>query len=171
MLKWLKRIALFLLLVAVVGAGAGWWLLRGSLAPLDGELALDGLSAPVTVQRDANGTVTIDAANETDAMRALGYVHAQERYFEMDLMRRVAAGELSALFGPIAIEKDKQQRVHRIRARVQADLASMADGKRPQLEAYTAGANAGLAALRTRPWPRAEIQVWEETYSIALEGL
>lgn len=153
MLKWLKRIALFLLLVAVVGAGAGWWLLRGSLAPLDGELALDGLSAPVTVQRDANGTVTIDAANETDAMRALGYVHAQERYFEMDLMRRVAAGELSALFGPIAIEKDKQQRVHRIRARVQADLASMADGKRPQLEAYTAGANAGLAALRTRPWP------------------
>lgn len=153
MLKWLKRIALFLLLVAVVGAGTGWWLLRGSLAPLDGELALDGLSAPVAVQRDANGTVTIDAANETDAMRALGYVHAQERYFEMDLMRRVAAGELSALFGPIAIEKDKQQRVHRIRARVQADLASMADGKRPQLEAYTAGANAGLAALRTRPWP------------------
>lgn len=153
MLKWLKRIALFLLLIAVVGAGAGWWLLRGSLAPLDGELALDGLSAPVTVQRDANGSVTIDAANETDAMRALGYVHAQERYFEMDLMRRVAAGELSALFGPIAIEKDKQQRVHRIRARVRADLASMADGKRPQLEAYTAGANAGLAALRSRPWP------------------
>lgn len=153
MLKWLKRIALLLLLIAVAGAGTGWWLLRGSLATLDGELALAGLSAPVTVQRDANGTVTIDAANETDAMRALGYVHAQERYFEMDLMRRVAAGELSALFGAIAIDRDKQQRVHRIRARVQADLATMADGKRPQLEAYTAGVNDGLGALRSRPWP------------------
>ena len=165
MLKWLKRIALFLLLVAVVGAGTGWWLLRGSLAPLDGELALAGLSAPVTVLRDANGTVTIDAANETDAMRALGYVHAQERYFEMDLMRRVAAGELSALFGAIAIERDKQQRVHRIRARVQADLATMAEGKRPQLEAYTAGVNDGLGALRTRPWPylllRQTPQAWK----------
>jgi penicillin amidase len=153
MLIWFKRIALLLLLLVVVGAGTGWWLLRGSLATLDGELALAGLSAPVTVQRDANGTVTIDAADEADAMRALGYVHAQERYFEMDLMRRVAAGELSALFGAIAIEKDKQQRAHRIRARVRAGLATMADGKRAQLEAYTAGVNAGLGALRSRPWP------------------
>jgi penicillin amidase len=153
MLKWIKRIALLSLVLAVVLAGTAWWALRGSLAQLDGELALQGLSAPVSVQRDANGTVTIEAANETDAMRALGYVHAQERYFEMDLMRRMAAGELSELFGPIAIEKDKQQRAHGMRARVQADLAAVANGKRPQLEAYAEGVNAGLAALRTRPWP------------------
>lgn len=151
--KWLKRIVSLLLVLIVIGSLAGWWLLRGSLATLDGDLALDGLSAPVKVERDANGTVTIDAANEADAMRALGYVHAQERYFEMDLMRRVSAGELSELFGPIAIEKDKAQRVHRIRARVRANLAAMADGKHAVLDAYTAGANAGLAALRTRPWP------------------
>lgn len=165
MLKWLKRILITLALLLVAGLGTGWWLMRGSLPVLDGELALDGLSAPVTVQRDALGVVTIDAANETDAMRALGYVHAQERYFEMDLMRRVSAGELSELFGPIAIEKDKSQRVHRIRARVEADLATMVAGKRPQLEAYTAGVNAGLAALRVRPWPylllRQQPKPWE----------
>ena len=153
MKKWLKRIALLLLLLAIAGAGTAWWLMRGSLATLDGELALAGLSAPVAIQRDANGTVTIDATNEIDAMRALGYVHAQERFFEMDLMRRVSTGELSELFGAIAIEKDKAQRIHRIRSRVEADLAGMAAGKRPQLEAYTAGVNAGLGALRTRPWP------------------
>ena len=165
MLKWLKRISILLLILIVAGAGTGWWLMRGSVPMLDGELALDGLTAPVTVQRDALGVVTIDAANEVDALRALGYVHAQERYFEMDLMRRVSSGELSELFGPIAIEKDKSQRVHRIRARVEADLAAMATAKRPQLEAYTAGVNAGLAALRVRPWPylllRQEPKPWE----------
>ena len=165
MLKWLKRIVIVLVLSIVVGFGTGWWLMRGSLPVLDGELALGGLSAPVTVQRDALGVITIDAANEADAMRALGYVHAQERYFEMDLMRRVSAGELSELFGPIAIEKDKAQRIHRIRERVEADLATMAADKRPQLEAYTAGVNAGLAALRVRPWPylllRQQPKPWE----------
>jgi len=165
MKKWLKRIALWLLVLIVVGLGTGWWLMRGSLPTLDGELALDGLSAPVTIQRDALGVVTIDAANETDAMRALGYLHAQERFFEMDLMRRVSTGELSELFGPIAIEKDKTQRVHRIRARVEADLATMALDKRPQLQAYTDGVNAGLGALRVRPWPylllRQQPKRWE----------
>jgi penicillin amidase len=153
MKRWLKRIALLLLALILAGGATAWWLLRASLPQLDGELALAGLSAPVTVLRDANGTVTIEAANETDAMRALGYVHAQERFFEMDLMRRMAAGELSELFGAVALETDKRQRVHRMRARVQAQLAAMTDGKRPQLEAYAAGVNAGLAGLDARPWP------------------
>jgi penicillin G amidase len=151
--KWLKRIALLLVAAAIISTGTAWWLARGSLPQLEGELALAGLSAPVSVQRDANGTVTIDAANEADAMRALGYVHAQERYFEMDLMRRVSAGELSELFGEIAIKRDKEQRKHRIRARVEAELPTMSAHKRPQLEAYSAGVNAGLSALRVRPWP------------------
>ena len=132
MKKWLKRIALGLLALLLLAVGTGWWLMRGSLPELDGELALAGLSAPVTVQRDANGTVTIDAANETDALRALGYVHAQERYFEMDLMRRMSAGELSELFGAIALDTDKRQRTHRIRARVEANLDGILDGTRPQ---------------------------------------
>ncbi len=153
MLKWTKRLALLLLIFLVIALGSGWWLLRGSLPALDGELALSGLSAPVTIQRDALGVVTIDAGNETDMARALGYVHAQERYFEMDLMRRSSAGELSELFGPIALDLDKEHRVHRIRARVLANLEAFTGDKLPQLQAYTDGVNAGLADLKVRPWP------------------
>lgn len=153
MFRWLKRIALLLLLLLLGGALTGWWLLRGSLPQLDGEMALDGPSAPVAIQRDKLGVVTIDAANEADAMRALGYVHAQERYFEMDLMRRSAAGELSELFGPVALELDKRHRVHRLRARSQAQLGVIAGDRAAALRAYTQGVNAGLRALRVRPWP------------------
>ena len=73
--------------------------------------------------------MTVDAANEIDAMRALGYVHAQERFFEMDLMRRSAAGELAELFGPIAVDTDRQHRVHRMRARATQDLPAIAGDK------------------------------------------
>jgi penicillin amidase len=86
-------------------------------------------------------------------MRALGYVHAQERYFEMDLLRRTAAGELAELFGPIAIDTDKEHRVHRMRARVTRNLDSILGDKRPMAQAYVDGINAGLHSLRTRPWP------------------
>src|SRR3546814_15612994 len=113
-------------------------LLRGSLPELDGEAALPGLSTAATVQRDRLGVVTIDAASEADAMRALGYVHAQERYFGMDLMRRTAAGELSALFGPAALDFDKRQRVHRMRARAPANLRGPAGPRTAALGAYAA---------------------------------
>ena len=148
MVRWLRRLVVAGLLVTVATCGLAWWLLRGSLPALDGELALPGLSAPVDVQRDALGVVTIDAQDEADAMRALGYVHAQERYFEMDLLRRTSAGELSALFGAVALDVDRRHRVHRMRARVDAHLASIAGERMPLLEAYTDGVNAGLAALR-----------------------
>ena len=152
MSKWLKRGALALLALVVALALLATWLLRGSLPAMDGTLDLPGLTAPVSIARDANGTVTIDAANEHDALRALGYVHAQERYFEMDLLRRTAAGELAALFGDIAVDTDREHRLHRMRARVQRDMAAIAGPKRSQLQAYADGVNAGLGALRVRPW-------------------
>ena len=153
MKRWIKRLALGLLGIIVVAGLTAWLALRASLPQLEGELALAGLSAPVTVQRDANGMVTIDARNDADAMRALGYVHAQERYFEMDLLRRSAAGELSALFGERAVEYDTARRQHRLRARTLARIDAMTGPKRAQLKAYTEGVNAGLAALDARPWP------------------
>jgi len=152
MLRWSLRIALLLVLLAALAALAAWWSLRASLPVLDGRVDLPGLSAPVTIGRDAIGVATIDAANELDAMRALGYLHAQERYFEMDLMRRTAAGELAALFGPVALDADRRHRVHRMRARVEGSLDTIAGSRRPLLDAYSAGANAGLADLGARPW-------------------
>ena len=149
----LKRLGLALLALSLLAFIAAWWLLRGSLPRLDGTFSLRGLSAPVSIQRDAIGVVTIDAASEVDAMRALGYVHGQERFFEMDLMRRTAAGELAGLFGPIAVDTDRQHRVHRMRARVSANLTAIAGDKMAVLAAYVDGVNAGLADLRVRPWP------------------
>ncbi|KLD74091.1 penicillin acylase, partial [Xanthomonas hyacinthi DSM 19077] len=150
--RW-KRGTLWLAALASGLALATWLLLHGSLATLDGQADLDGLAAPVRIQRDALGTVTIDAGNEADAMRALGYVHAQERYFQMDLMRRAAAGELSELVGNATLGLDRQRRMHRLRARAAAQLASFGSGHGAALQAYSAGVNRGLHALRVRPWP------------------
>jgi penicillin amidase len=139
-----------LLLLSVLGV---YMLLRASLPKLDGEQALPGLSKPAVIARDGNGTVTITADNPTDSARALGFVHAQERYFEMDLLRRSASGELSALFGKIAIEKDKSIRVHRLRARIRQHYAQMTGKDSAMLQAYAEGVNAGLNALAAKPWP------------------
>ncbi len=140
--------------------------LRGSLPSLEGEHSLPGLAAPVRIERDAIGTVTIDASSQIDAVRALGYVHGQERFFEMDLMRRTAAGELAALFGPAAIETDKRRRVHRMRQRVRTHLASFTQGQREAVEAYVAGVNSGLAALDARPWPYLLVRRTPEPWTV-----
>ncbi len=153
MRKWLGRLLLAIVVLIVAAVLAVYLLMRGSLPQLDGNSALQGLAAPVSVQRDRRGVVTIDASSQVDAMRALGYVHAQERYFEMDLMRRASAGELSELFGAAALDLDKRNRVHRLRARVHASLDVAAGSQHAALQAYTEGVNAGLAALRVRPWP------------------
>ena len=166
----LLRLALVLLVLLALAAAAGWWAVRGSLARLDGELSLPGLAAPVRIDRDALGTVTVHAASEIDAARALGYVHGQERFFEMDLLRRSAAGELSELFGEVALEKDKSIRVHRLRHRVTRDLSKVSGDKLPMLVAYSEGVNAGRNQLRARPWPylllRTQPRDWQPADSV-----
>lgn len=139
MRRWLTRLLWVSLLLGAVLIATLWWLLRGSLAHLDGALPVDGLQAPASISRDARGVVTIDAASQADAMRALGLVHAQERYFEMDLMRRSAAGELAELFGPAAVPVDQRMRVHRLRARTHAHLAAAVGTDPLPLQAYVAG--------------------------------
>lgn len=156
MKTWIRRLAVALVVMgvlAVLAVGGTWWALRSSLPVLDGEARLAGLPAPVRVERDALGIATVHAADGDAAARALGFLHAQDRYFEMDLMRRMAAGELSALFGARALESDRRTRVDRLRARSRDALATLPDGDRRRLLAYTEGVQAGLAALRARPWP------------------
>lgn len=152
LLRWTLRIALALAALALLLFLTTWWLLRGSLPRLDGEAALAGLSAPVSISRDALGVVTVAASGEADAMRALGYVHAQERFFEMDLMRRSPAGELSALFGAVALDTDRRHRVHRMRSRAREAVDAAPAAERELLTAYAEGVNAGLGDLRVRPW-------------------
>lgn len=160
----LVRVAAVCVLVVALAGLAAVWVMRGSLPALEGEQPLAGLSAPASLERDALGIATVDAANEADAARALGFVHAQERFFEMDLLRRSAAGELSALFGPIALERDREVRMHRLRARTREFLPQVAGERLPVLQAYAEGVNAGLAALDSKPWAywllRAEPAPW-----------
>jgi penicillin amidase len=153
--RWLKRLGLVLLLViAVLAAGALWFRgqLRASLPQVDGEHAVSGLIAPVTVERDGLGVPTIRAADRIDAARALGFLHAQERFFQMDLLRRQAAGELSELFGKVALDVDRKHRLHRLRNVAIRNVAAAVPRDRLVLEAYAEGVNAGLAALGARPF-------------------
>ena len=147
------RTCLLTVLVLVLAAFAtGWWLLGGSRPRLDGRFHSRGLAAPVSIGRDALGTVTIDGGNRSDISFALGYVHAQERFFAMDLMRRMSAGELSALVGPAALKVDLNHRRHRLRAVVEAAYAQLPPAQKQALDRYRDGVNAGLADLRVRPW-------------------
>ena len=145
----------FLALVVVLAGGVaafGTWVLLESRPTLSGHAALAGLSAPVTVNRDANGIPTIDAANRIDLARALGFLHGQERFFQMDLLRRAGAGELSGLVGSAALPLDRRRRLHRFRARAEAVLATQSKDQRAIVAAYTEGVNAGLSALGHAPW-------------------
>src|SRR5262245_18802544 len=105
-----------IVLIAVFGTGAALWArsrVRASLPQLDGQIELAGLSAPVTVSRDALGIPTIRGATREDVARATGFLHAQDRFFQMDLSRRRAAGELSDLVGARALMIDSEIRIHR----------------------------------------------------------
>ena len=140
---------LALVLLAVLAA---WLFLRASLAQLDGERRVAGLSAEVKVERDAAGVPLISGASRQDVAFATGFVHGQERFFQMDLLRRTAAGELAELFGPKALPADRTQRLHRFRARADATLARLPAVERALLERYAQGVNAGLDALGARPF-------------------
>jgi penicillin amidase len=142
-----------LVLVAVL-AGAVWARaeLRGSLPQLEGARQLTGLSSPVRVTRDALGIPTVKGATRKDVARATGFLHAQDRYFQMDLARRRAAGELSALVGGRALALDREIRIHRFRAQSERALSLMTADNRALLEAYAQGVNAGLDALESVPF-------------------
>ncbi|MFI4958985.1 MAG: penicillin acylase family protein, partial [Lysobacterales bacterium] len=148
----LRALLLALLALLLIAFAAGWWLLSGSRAQLDGVRHIASLSAPVSISRDALGTVTIEGKNRTDISYALGYVHAQERFFAMDLMRRMSAGELSALVGPAALETDLNHRRHRLRAVAETAYAQLPTKQKHEFDRYRDGVNAGLADLRIRPW-------------------
>ena len=168
-MKWIRRFFLLLLTLIALLALTLFLGLRGSLAQLDGQ-AKSGVSAQVEISRDERGYVTVNAANHADAARALGFVHAQERFFQMDLLRRNAAGELSALVGAKALPLDQGRRIHRFRDRAGLALAALPTEHRALLDAYTAGVNEGLNALAVRPFEygllRQAPKAWEAADSL-----
>lgn len=168
--KWGRRVAVGVVVLPVLVAGGAWMTLRASLPELDGQQRSPLLSAPVTVERDANGVPTISGANRLDVAYATGFVHGQERFFQMDLLRRSAAGELAELFGAKALPLDRAHRLHRFRARAEQVLQRMTPAEHALLDRYAAGVSDGLNGLRARPFEyllsRATPRPWTQADSL-----
>jgi len=155
----MRRFVRFLVIAAfalvVTLAAALFWArseLRASLPHINGTVMVRGLQSAVTIERDSLGVPTIRGLSRADVARATGFVHAQDRFFQMDLARRRAAGELSALVGDAAIPLDRQVRIHRFRDEARRAVALLAPRDRTVLEAYAAGVNRGLATLGASPF-------------------
>lgn len=146
-----RTTVLTLLAVLLVAATGAYAVLAASLPRRAGEAELPGLEQVVTVELDARAVPRVRAGSLTDLWRAQGFLHAQERFFQMDLMRRSQAGELAGLFGVRALPLDRAQRVMDFRARARALSAGLPTRYRTWLEAYATGVNQGLSDLGARP--------------------
>jgi penicillin amidase len=142
--------AMGLALLVAAAALAIYIALRSSLPQLDGEIAVAGIGAAAAIERDAAGTPTIKAASRRDLAYATGLAHAQDRFFQMDLMRRVAAGELAELLGAGLVDTDRRLRIHAFRKVAKQVVSGASPVQRGILDAYAAGANAALGAAP--PW-------------------
>lgn len=141
---------LALVVVLVLGSLLLSWWLRLPLPQLDGELWVDGLTEPVIVERDRFGVPHIKATSVTDAVFANGFVHAQDRLWQMELNRRLGAGRLSELLGEEALAADQFIRRLGLRRAAQSDLEALTEKERAFIGAYCAGVNAGVASLGRR---------------------
>ena len=146
-----RSLIVLAVLVATVTASAAWYL-DSKLPQRDGELPLSGLQAPVSVRYDERGVPHIQARHEADMYRALGYVHAQDRLFQMEILRRLARGELAEVLGPKLVETDRLFRTLSIRAEADAYAArlDMSSPSARALAAYLDGVNQYQAS---RPTP------------------
>jgi penicillin G amidase len=145
----LLRIALVLLALPLVagagGAGLYWRWSRAALPVLDGERRLAGLSGPATIRRDGQGVPHVEAGSLPDAFRAQGYAVAQDRLWQMDLMRRRARGELAEAFGALALKVDREARTLGLARAAEGSLAKLPPDTRAFFEAYAEGVNAYMA--------------------------
>ncbi len=180
LIRFLRRglvaLGFFLLLTAALVTGLLWL----TLPPRQQQARIQGLSGPVDIGFDADGIPRIHAANELDAAAALGFVHARDRLFQMDLMRRAASGQLSEIAGPVTLPYDRMMRTLGLRRAAEAAYPTLPPETRAMLEAYTRGVNAWIDAkgrfsapeflvLGTpEPWQPVDSLLWGETMSLWL---
>jgi penicillin amidase len=142
--KVLAGLAILLVLALVATAGAGAWATRRPLPETDGSVEIGGLDGRVDVYRDAFGVPHLYADTAADLFAAQGYVHAQDRFWEMDIRRHTTAGRLSELFGESQIETDRFIRTMGWRHVAEQEWELLADHTRAMFEAYASGVNAYL---------------------------
>ena len=137
-------------LLVILAVAFAYFMARSALPQLDGTLITKGLSAPVRVTRDTHGVPTIEAANQPDLFFAQGFVTAQDRLWQMDMMRRFAAGELSEIVGTVALKIDREQRILGLRAAAKQSLQMATARDASYLEAYARGVNAFIETHSSR---------------------
>lgn len=170
LLRPLRVVALAVLIVLVGGLAAGYLALHASLPQLEGNVASAAVSAPASIERDAEGTPVLRATTRADLAFATGFAHAQDRFFQMDLMRRAAAGEMAELLGAAVLDTDRKLRVHGFRRVAREVISASTENDRILLDAYAAGANFALAQASAKPWEylllRAQPAPWTPEDSI-----
>ncbi|HEY1505289.1 MAG TPA: penicillin acylase family protein, partial [Stellaceae bacterium] len=179
----LGRILLTLLVLTAVAVAGGYLWLRSSLPRTGGTIVVQGVNAAVTIARDVHGIPTIKAKSDADAAFGLGYVEAQDRLFQMDLMRRAGAGRLSEWFGPAALDTDKSMRTLGLYHAAEAQYPLLSPELRAVFDAYAAGVNAYLAARRgalpleyqvlrvsAEPWKPVDSLIWGKLMDLQLTG-
>ena len=147
MYKLIKRLLLLIVILGLSGTAVVYGVLSLSLPALDGNGRSMAVNEPVKISRDTLGQAVINAKSRNDAAYGLGYAHGQDRFFQMDLLRRNAAGELSELFGKAAVELDKKMRFHQLRKRSHAILNTLPERDKQLLKSYALGVNEGLAQV------------------------
>jgi len=172
-----------LLVVVLLITSGGFIALRTSLPETDGRITVSGLHGDVTIARDGDGIPTITAQDDDDLAFGLGFAHAQDRLFQMELQRRYGAGRLAELFGEAAVPLDTQMRVLGLYRAAEAAFSQLSPAVQRGIEAYGAGVNASIAArglalppefllLRFKPesWTSTDTLVWGKLMDFQLGG-
>ncbi len=169
----LKALAVLVVLVAITLAAA-YAYLRRSLPTIDGTVSVPGLTATVDIIRDADDVPHIFAATKNDALFGLGYVHAQDRLWQMEFQRRIGFGRLSEMFGSAALPQDRFLRTVGFGRAARAAWDRSPDWVKQQVNAYVAGVNAFISThhgaqlppeftllrFEPEPWSGPDVLVW-----------
>jgi len=184
MKDWLRRTAIALGILIVVGVATGYWVCTSSLPLIAGQLQVGGLGAPVDIVRDHEGVPHIFARSEADAYFALGFVHAQDRLWQMEMNRRIAAGRLAEILGKDALDADSFLRTLGVRRSAERQFANLDPAAQAALTHYAQGVNAFLTgrhgalpveflltgAPAPEPWTPADSLGWLIMMSWDLSG-
>ncbi|HZM32903.1 MAG TPA: penicillin acylase family protein [Burkholderiales bacterium] len=176
------RLFIVLALIGVLILGGGYLHLRRSLPEVQGEIAVAGLSGPAEILRDAFGIPHIFARSVEDAQFALGFAHAQDRLWQMEMNRRTGSARLAEVLGVRAVDTDRFLRTLGLRQVAEANLKGYDEETRRQLEAYAAGVNAFLDTdpvlppefwifgVKPEPWTPVDSVVWTKIMAWDLGG-
>src|SRR5260221_4445668 len=184
MRRYLVRGLIALVALLAIGSVGACHYLRRSLPQVDGTTTVEGIHAPIEIIRDADAIPHIFAASKLDGLFGLGYVHAQDRLWQMEIQRRIGFGRLSEVLGAAALPQDRFLRTIGFGRAARTAWASTPDWAKQQVNAYVAGVNAFIAShhgaklppefsllrFEPEPWTPQDVVVWVKMMAWDLSG-